>query len=172
MPYGESFNSERERIGLIKIDNSFLNYEYYSGSNSLIRNRKNIDVANLNKPAYIGKRGHLDEQGKLIFEEDIFAKGNRKPGIETDVNELLVYRYVFMKYEQDISIGSPYKFKGKFYKEGEIMESGWQYVYIFPGKAEKTDSNTVLYEQSVKYLNKREADSILKSWDIAVNSIE
>jgi len=169
VPYGKEFNKTRKNVGLRIIDSTFIAkkiVEQDIKKSPIKRNLKDLPVfiSEVNSPTYIGKTIHLNENnGKIIYEEDLFISGVNKAGVDINIVESLTLRYTFKDFN--------YSFKKPSRLGGDIKEThikGWKYVFTYP-KLLGLSSNhpeTIYYEQKEKIITKKETDSILKSWKL------
>lgn len=169
--YLNEINSRREKIGLKKIDSTFIrndskNYSTYDKVNKRfydvhLRLKNEYRKAN-GKPTYWKKIIRLDKtNGKLNSEEDIFRSGFYKFGFmeETDIYEQLKFIYVF----------EDYKYYSGRTKDSILVKKGWLYKYEYPVEKKGVTSNrpqSKYWVKKIETINKSQADSILKSWGL------
>jgi hypothetical protein len=168
-PYGSEFNAERKRVGLRPIDHTFkpkkiLSKDYKKSP--IVRKIKGIPVfwSTLDKPSYVIKRIHLDQNnGNILYEDDVYASGITKRGVENDITESLTARYVFVDknyyFKKPLELGGPVN---------ETYQKGWKYIYEYPVKLSVTSNrpDLIFYQKECREINKKEADSILRSWKL------
>ena len=125
-PYGEAFNETRKNVGLRIIDSTFTNYPILLKDIKKSPVRRKIKgltafLYTINQPTYVGKTTYLDQNnGKIIYEEDVFISGVAKYSGEVNILEKLILRYVFKDYT--------YSFKRPLSLGGDIKE---KYTSIF-----------------------------------------
>lgn len=168
-PYDKEFNNERKKVGLRIVDDSFKRKlrATENNKNSPIKRRlKGLPVflSELKTPNYIGKTTYLDRNnGEIIYEEDLFISGINKAGVDINIIESLTSRYILKDYEY--SFNRPNRLGGDINKS---FVKGWKYIYTYP-KYLGPSSNSpeiIYYESEIKDVTKKEADSILKSWNL------
>jgi len=169
-PYDTEFNTTRKKVGLRIIDSTFVVkkiVEDHIKQSPITRKVKGVPplLSEIKKPTYVYKKTYLDENnGKIIYEEDIFISGVTKVDFnDIDVTEKLIFRYIFKDYI--------YKFKKPPSLGGDVNEKytkGWKYIYEYPVIIKMTSNtpNMVFYDLIRKIISKKEADSILKSWKL------
>jgi hypothetical protein len=166
--FGSKLNSKRIELGLKTIDNS--QSEIYGNGydeinkiyTPIVLNLGNIDLDKpLKKASYYGKDIYLDPKtGKLIFEEDVYVSGKRQIGLDNYINEVLIYRYIFQKYTEQIGIvSSVYNYSGFL-----NVKTKWEYIHIYPLPYKNKSEGVQFYYPKLDYVTKQKADSLLKSF--------
>lgn len=167
--YGKDFNTTRKNIGLRIIDSAFSTkkiVEQDIKKSPIKRKLKGVPVflSEIKTPTYINKITYLDENnGTIIYEEDVFISGVAKAGVDYDIVEKLIFRYVFKAYT--------YFFKKPLNLGGNINEKymkGWEYIHEYPIilGASSNYPDIIFYDLKRKKITKKEADSILSSWNL------
>ena len=166
---GTKFNSERKKVGLRIID-STMSEIYGNGYDKINKmfnpirlSKRGVNTAyGLKQPSFFYKSIFLEpNKGNLIFEEDVYTSSNNKITVDDFVNESLIYRYVFKQYFDKANLTSKYLFHNN-----KKMESGWQYIYIYPVPLSDKLNGVQYYVEQLDYITKKKADSILSSWQI------
>ncbi|MFK7748572.1 MAG: hypothetical protein AB8B65_09285 [Kordia sp.] len=173
-PYLMEVNPLRQEIGLRVIDSTFIYYGYNSKSTFIKRKKiygnfyvglKNEYRKTKKEPSFFEKYIKLDKNtGKPQYEEDRYKNGSYKYGFNEggDILESLSFRYVFEDYKY-------YDFETK---DSIPISKGWKYIYEYPIVIKGMTSNRPekdkngYWERKTEQLSKKQADSILKSWNL------
>lgn len=139
--YGIRYNNEREKVGLIPLRES---WEQLPERNNIIWwHPQNLDSLKKGSKAFYGAKMIRLENDTLMYESDVFVIYNHLDTIDVDPYYMLSCIYYFHEYDETIPAGWTYSIREK---TGKNKEMGTLY--------------------SSKDISKREADSILLSWDL------
>lgn len=167
--YGKDFNTTRGNVGLRIIDSTFLTkkiVEQDIKKSPIKRKLKGVSnfLSEIKTPTYINKITHLDEKsGTIIYEEDVFISGVSKAGVDNNIIEKLIFRYVFKDYA--------YSSKRPFNIDGDVKQKytkGWEYIHEYPIVLGTSSNYPVIiyYKLKRNKITKKESDSILSSWNL------